>query len=176
MTAARSRKEPLEKSADAFRSIGEAAGELGLQTHVLRYWEGKFPEFVKPIKRQDGRRLFRSQDIEALRAVRILVHERGLTLKGARSLLKEQGVDAVLTGEARLAPQTVDEAVEQPASAASPGPAKALQSSVEAAFAASTSVAPDRIAEGSREALEHVLSDITDLKARLDAVRERKAA
>ncbi|MEL8056085.1 MAG: MerR family transcriptional regulator, partial [Pseudomonadota bacterium] len=42
----------VEKSADAYRSIGEAAGELGLQTHVLRYWETKFAKYVKPLKRR----------------------------------------------------------------------------------------------------------------------------
>jgi len=96
-----------EKSADALRSIGETAGELGLQTHVLRYWESKFPKHVKPIKRSDGRRMFRPQDVEALRAIQLLVHSRGLTLKGAKALLAEQGVSAVLSGEARLtvAPQ-----------------------------------------------------------------------
>ena len=89
MTATRNR---IEKSSTAFRSIGEAAAELGLETHVLRYWESKFPRDVKPVKRSDGRRLFRPQDIDALRAIQILVHERGLTLKGAKSLLAEQGL------------------------------------------------------------------------------------
>ncbi|MFN3610249.1 MAG: MerR family transcriptional regulator, partial [Hyphomonas sp.] len=36
-------KARIEKSADAYRSIGEAAAELGLETHVLRYWETRFP-------------------------------------------------------------------------------------------------------------------------------------
>jgi DNA-binding transcriptional MerR regulator len=99
MTAARNR---VEKSATAFRSIGEAAAELGLETHVLRYWESKFPRDVKPVKRADGRRLFRPQDLEALRAIQILVHERGMTLKGAKSILAEQGLAAVLSGAAKL--------------------------------------------------------------------------
>ena len=99
MTASRNR---VEKSANAFRSIGEAAAELGLETHVLRYWESKFPRDVKPVKRADGRRLFRPQDIEALRGIQILVHERGMTLKGAKSILAEQGLAAVLSGAAKL--------------------------------------------------------------------------
>jgi hypothetical protein len=44
-----------EKSSDAFRTIGEAAAELGLKTHVLRFWETKFDD-LKPMKRADGRR------------------------------------------------------------------------------------------------------------------------
>ena len=80
MTALRS---PIEKSSAAFRSIGEAASELGLETHVLRYWETRFPKEVRPVKRPDGRRMFRPEDMDALRAIRALVHERGMTLKGA---------------------------------------------------------------------------------------------
>ena len=55
MTAVRAR---VEKSADAYRSIGEAAAELGLEPHVLRYWETRFPRQVSPVKRPDGRRYF----------------------------------------------------------------------------------------------------------------------
>ena len=78
----------IEKSADAYRSIGEAASELGLPTHVLRYWETKFPRQVRPVKRPDGRRMFRPQDIQGLRAIQTLVHQRGMTLKGAKAALK----------------------------------------------------------------------------------------
>jgi DNA-binding transcriptional MerR regulator len=99
MTALRSR---IEKSQAAFRSIGEAASELGLETHVLRYWETRFPKDVRPIKRDDGRRMFRPEDMNALRAIRLLVHERGMTLKGAKAMLAEQGIDAVLDGSAKL--------------------------------------------------------------------------
>ena len=42
------------KSADAFRTIGEAATELGLKTHVLRFWETKFDN-LRPLKRTEGR-------------------------------------------------------------------------------------------------------------------------
>ena len=62
MSASRAR---ITKSAQAFRSIGEAAGELGLETHVIRYWETKFTKDVRPIKRADGRRMFRPQDLDA---------------------------------------------------------------------------------------------------------------
>ena len=92
----------VKKSADAYRSIGEAAEELGLQPHVLRYWEGKFKRHLKPMKRPDGRRMFRPEDMKALRAIQILVHKKGFTLKGAAQLLNEQGLEAVLCGEANV--------------------------------------------------------------------------
>ena len=171
------RKLRKEKSADALRSIGEAAGELGLQTHVLRYWEGKFPKHVKPIKRADGRRMFRPQDVEALRAIQLLVHKRGLTLKGAKSLLAEQGVQAVLSGDARLTVAPVEAELEAAVSAAAaPSPARDLQAQVSAAFNAPTREPIPADAPGSPERLQSVLVEMTDLKRRLDALRAARAA
>lgn len=154
MTALKSR---IEKSSSAFRSIGEAASELGLETHVLRYWETRFPKDIRPIKRDDGRRMFRPQDMDALRAIRILVHERGMTLKGAKTILAEQGIEAVLGGTATLSAAVLE---------AVPSPARELQASVARAFSP-----PDRKAR-----LEEALQELTDIKGRIDAARARKAA
>lgn len=158
----------IEKSADAYRSIGEAAEELGLQPHVLRYWETKFSKFVKPLKRRDGRRMFRPEDLDALRAIQTLVHDQGMTLKGAEKLLKEQGIDSVLGGEARLAAPTDSVEVTPTVS-----PAREMQETVRKAFAATTPEAP---ATGTTARLETILSDLTDIKARLDEVRLKQAA
>lgn len=166
-----------EKSVDALRSIGEAAGELGLQTHVLRYWEGKFPKQVKPIKRGDGRRMFRPQDMDALRAIQILVHERGMTLKGAKTLFAEQGISAVLSGSAKLIVANGGAAgVDLPATTPRPSPARDLQQVVSEAFGAE--LPEPRVTEvtGSPERLETVLGEMTSLKARLDAMRAQRAA
>ena len=154
MSANRAR---ITKSAQAFRSIGEAAGELGLETHVIRYWETKFTKDVRPIKRADGRRMFRPQDLDALRAIQILVHEKGMTLKGAKALLAEQGVEAVLSGAATLGTS----------------PARELQKTVADAFAGDASDGSD---DGQRERLEDTLVELADLKARLDAIRQKRAA
>ncbi|MEM6535181.1 MAG: MerR family transcriptional regulator [Pseudomonadota bacterium] len=166
---AKSAARKVEKSAEAYRSIGEAAEELGLQTHVLRYWEGKFTKFVKPLKRRDGRRMFRAEDIEALRAIQTLVHQRGMTLKGAEKLLREQGVAAINAGEAWIgaAVQAPLDAQTGPAPVSSP--ARALQNSVRQAFTAKAE--PNHVATGESARLEAVLADLTSLKARLDAAR-----
>jgi DNA-binding transcriptional MerR regulator len=154
MTALKSR---IEKSNTAFRSIGEAATELGLETHVLRYWETRFPKEVRPIKRDDGRRMFRPQDMDALRAIRMLVHERGMTLKGAKTILAEQGIEAVLGGTVTLSAAALEPV---------PSPARELQASVARAFAG-----PDR-----QTRLEAALEELTDIKGRIDAARARSAA
>lgn len=156
-------KSAAVKSPDAYRSIGEAAGEIGLQTHVLRYWEGKFPKHIKPVKRNDGRRMFRPVDMEALRAVQILVHERGMTLKGARQLMEEQGVEAVLSGSATISGAGETES-----------PARELQQTLANAFGGAQHLAS--APTNTKERLEVVLSEMTDLKARLDAARARSAA
>lgn len=155
-------KARIEKSADAYRSIGEAAAELGLEPHVLRYWETRFPRHVSPVKRADGRRMFRPQDLDALRAIRILVHERGMTLKGAKSILTGQGVAAVLAGTATIQPDAPESA---------PSPARALQHSVARAFGA----IPDAELPEARERLTETLSELSDIKSRLDRARTRRA-
>ncbi|MEQ8559609.1 MAG: MerR family transcriptional regulator [Henriciella sp.] len=156
----------IEKSADAYRSIGEAADELGLQPHVLRYWEGKFTKHLKPMKRPDGRRMFRPEDMEALRAIQLLVHERGMTLKGAQQLINEQGIEKVLAGQAILSANNSE--------APSTSPARELQETIRSAFGASEGgLSQDG---DSRGRLESMLADLVDIKARLDKARLSKAA
>jgi DNA-binding transcriptional MerR regulator len=83
----------MEKSADAFRTISEVAGELDLPQHVLRFWETRFPQ-IKPLKRAGGRRYYRPRDIEILRAIKHLLYGEGYTIKGVQRVLKEQGAFA----------------------------------------------------------------------------------
>jgi len=80
----------LAKGPEAFRSISEAADELGVPQHVLRFWETKF-SFVRPMKRAGGRRFYRPQDIAVLAEVRRLLHDEGYTIKGVQKLHRELG-------------------------------------------------------------------------------------
>lgn len=81
----------LAKSPEAFRTISEAAEEIGVPQHVLRFWETKF-SFIRPMKRAGGRRFYRAQDIHVLHGVRALLHDEGYTIKGVQRLHKEQGM------------------------------------------------------------------------------------
>ena len=81
----------MAKGPDAFRTISEAADELHVPQHVLRFWETKF-SFIKPMKRAGGRRFYRPADIAVLRGVRHLLHDEGYTIKGVQKLHREQGV------------------------------------------------------------------------------------
>ena len=80
----------MTKSNDAFRTISEVAKELGLATHVLRFWESKFPQ-IKPLKRAGGRRYYRPDDVALLRRLQTLLHDEGYTIKGAQKLMREEG-------------------------------------------------------------------------------------
>lgn len=87
----------MAKGPDAFRTISEAASEVDVPQHVLRFWETKF-SFIRPMKRAGGRRFYRPHDIEVLRGVRRLLHEEGYTIKGVQRLHKEEGVKRLLGG------------------------------------------------------------------------------
>ncbi len=82
------------KSAGAYRTISEVAEDLGLPQHVLRFWETRFPQ-VKPLKRAGGRRFYRPEDVDLLRAVQALLYGDGYTIKGVQRMLREQGSKAI---------------------------------------------------------------------------------
>lgn len=98
----------MERSADAFRTISEVAADLDLPQHVLRFWETRFTQ-IKPLKRGGGRRYYRPDDVELLRAIRHLLYGEGYTIRGVQRILKEQGVKAV-TALVRAAPSAEDAA------------------------------------------------------------------
>lgn len=82
------------KSPDAFRTISEVADWLGVEAHVLRFWETKFSQ-VKPVKRAGGRRYYRPADMTLLGGIQKLLHEDGVTIRGVQKILREQGVSHV---------------------------------------------------------------------------------
>ena len=155
------------KSADAFRTIGEAASELGLKTHVLRFWETKFDN-LRPLKRADGRRYYRSEDMETLRRLQNLLHVQGLTIRGAIKALDSDSADA--PGAAAVSNASGAEVM---ADAAEAGTSvrdlqEAVRDAVDRGDFREQAVRENAVA---RERLESLLNDLSNLKSRLDAVR-----
>lgn len=141
----------MAKSPNAFRTISEASDEVGAPQHVLRFWETKFP-FVAPLKRAGGRRFYRPQDVVLLKAVRRLLHDEGLTIKGVQRLHREQGIK-------RLAVYgDPDDAVTFEPDGGAP----------EATVSASAPAI-------STPRLRQVLADLEGARARLEAVLSRSA-
>jgi DNA-binding transcriptional MerR regulator len=101
-----------EKSADAFRTIGEMAEALGVRTHILRYWEEQFP-MLKPLTRAGGRRLYRPEDAALLHMINRLLYSEGYTIKGARKFLESGGVSDAPAAAAPVAPPPSPSAVPQ---------------------------------------------------------------
>jgi DNA-binding transcriptional MerR regulator len=85
----------VDKSPDAFRTISEAADELDLPQHVLRFWETRFAP-IKPLKRGGGRRYYRPEDVLLLKGIRHLLYDQGFTIKGVQRILKEKGLRHVI--------------------------------------------------------------------------------
>lgn len=84
----------MAKSAQAFRTISEAAEQLQVAPHVLRFWESKFKQ-IRPVKRDNGRRLFRPEDIVLISNIKYLLYERGMTIRGVQKFLQENGVELI---------------------------------------------------------------------------------
>ena len=74
------------KSDTAFRTIGEAADAVGVPQHVLRFWETRF-EALQPLKRGGNRRYYRPADMALLHTIRAMLHDQGLTIRGAQLAL-----------------------------------------------------------------------------------------
>lgn len=151
----------MAKGPDAFRTISEAAEEVGVAPHVLRFWETRF-SVIRPMKRAGGRRFYRPQDVALLRSLRVLLHDRGMSIKDVQQLAKAEGVRALgALADSRPVPGAAPVAErlspEPPLPAPAPMPAEAPAS-------AST---PDP--EGLRR-LAAARDDLLAVKRRLDAL------
>lgn len=154
----------MEKSPDAFRTISEAADELNLPQHVLRFWETRFTN-IKPLKRGGGRRYYRPEDVLLLKGIRHLLYDQGFTIKGVQRILKDQGVRFVTgigegnaVGPLLQAPED-DEDGGEAAKPASP------------AKAAAKSATPT-LTDADREKLSAVMRELLECKRVLERARE----
>jgi DNA-binding transcriptional MerR regulator len=75
-----------EVPAKLFYRIGEVAGLVGVEPHVLRYWEREF-RAIRPTKSSKGQRVYSRKDVENLLRVRGLLYEEGFTIAGAKKKL-----------------------------------------------------------------------------------------
>jgi DNA-binding transcriptional MerR regulator len=111
--------EPVRKSANAFRTIGELASDLGVPQHILRYWETRFPQ-LRPLQRAGNRRYYRPDDVALARRIHRLLNQDGYTIRGVQQLLKAGGTaPAEEAGPAPLAsaPDSVNHSNPFPAAA-----------------------------------------------------------
>jgi DNA-binding transcriptional MerR regulator len=74
--------------------IGEVAEIVGVEPHVLRYWETEFRS-IRPQKSRKGQRIYSRRDVEKLLRVKDLLYTHGYTIAGARKQLRQTGVEPV---------------------------------------------------------------------------------
>ncbi len=77
---------------DNFYTISKTATIVGVQTHVLRFWEKKFL-IIKPKKSSSGRRYYSSLDIKYLLMIKKLLYDEGFTIKGAINFINKKYKD-----------------------------------------------------------------------------------
>lgn len=75
-----------------YYSIGEVAEIMEVNTSLVRFWEKEF-EILKPKRNKKGNRLFTQKDLANLKLIYHLVKERGFTLEGAKTKLRENKDD-----------------------------------------------------------------------------------
>ena len=86
----------MKKSDDAYKSIGEVAKILdlvnkkngSLSTHTIRFWEKEFKN-IKPRILAGRRRYYDNSTIEALKKIKFLLKNQGMTIKGVKKVLSE---------------------------------------------------------------------------------------
>jgi DNA-binding transcriptional MerR regulator len=71
-----------------YYGIGEIAKAFNVNTSLIRFWEKEF-DILKPKKNAKGNRKFTPDDVKNLEIIYYLVKERGFTLDGAKTHLKE---------------------------------------------------------------------------------------
>ena len=72
--------------------IGEVASLVGVEPHVLRYWEREFRS-IRPTKSAKGQRVYSRRDVENLMRVRDLLYADGFTIAGAKKKLQRGGTE-----------------------------------------------------------------------------------
>jgi DNA-binding transcriptional MerR regulator len=84
--------------------IGEVAELVGVQPHVLRYWEREF-RTIRPTKSAKGQRVYSRRDVENLLRVRDLLYRERFTIAGARQRLgRTEPLDAGDEADAAVPP------------------------------------------------------------------------
>ncbi|MGV8855710.1 MAG: MerR family transcriptional regulator [Devosia sp.] len=150
----------MDKSPDAFRTISEAAEELDLPQHVLRFWETRFAT-IKPLKRGGGRRYYRPDDVLLLRGIRHLLYDQGFTIKGVQRILKDQGSRYVIAvGEGK----SIEDILPMIEEAEAAGDEAVIE---EAVMLASPSMDKE-----SRDKLSNVMRELLECKRILERARE----
>ena len=89
----------LKHPVKLYYRIGEVSDIVGVEPHVLRYWETEFRS-IRPQKSRKGQRIYSRRDVEKLITVKDLLYSHGFTIAGARKKLREGGTEPPVAEQA----------------------------------------------------------------------------
>ncbi len=133
--------------------IGEVASLVGVEPHVLRYWEREF-RTIRPTKSAKGQRVYSRRDVENLMRVRELLYQEGFTIAGAKKKLERNALRRA---------EPVEETDPRAESQAQ------VQVQAEDAKEAEKQAARDALAAANREASQKIRETLTEMKAEVEA-------
>lgn len=176
----------MEKTQDAFRTIGEVAETLDLPQHVLRFWETKFIQ-IRPVKRAGGRRYYRPDEVQLVAAIRVLLYSEGYTIKGVQRILREQGARAVVAaslgggrgttarpeGAPKPPPDVLSDLLPPLDAALSEPPAALSDAPPQFAAPEGDAAAATRLSPQDRHRMEAILAELGECARLLEQARRR---
>jgi DNA-binding transcriptional MerR regulator len=142
-----------------YYKIGEVCGIVGVEAHVLRFWETEFP-ILSPPKNRSGQRIYRPKDIELLLKIKRLLYEDGFTIAGAR---KQLGVRTQKPGSAPPAAP----AAAQAGSTEHPRPELSASPAPDAIPPSQGPLSPD-CADSSTDQIQRVRKELENILTLLD--------
>ena len=74
---------------NSYYTISKTSDIIGVQSHVLRFWEKKFYN-INPKKSISGRRYYSTLDIKYLLEIKKLLYKDGYTIKGAINYINKK--------------------------------------------------------------------------------------
>ena len=135
--------------------IGEVASLLGVEPHVLRYWEREFRS-IRPTKSTRGQRVYSRRDVEELQRVRALLYEEGFTIAGAKKKLESREIELAGDGRGGEPKATLFDPDPPAATAEDAGPAETHEASA---------AAPAQLDTGSADRIESFLRGVEEALA-----------
>ncbi len=141
--------------------IGEVSSLVGVEPHVLRYWEREFRS-IRPTKSAKGQRVYSRRDVENLMRVRELLYAEGFTIAGAKKKLQKTGLEPFAVVEAAAL-----EAAPEPA----PEVMVLARNAPDAADAAAAASASAAIASSTRDHTK-MRASLAELRTEIEAFLE----
>ena len=148
--------------------IGEVCDLVGVQAHVLRYWETEFP-MLSPQKNRSGQRSYRRRDVEISLRIKELLYDEMFTIAGAKKKLQSEMREPI---KLRVVPH--EPSASGPA--ADPGPTLFDAELDLEASSHRSGATSELLTEDGREALRSLASQLLELREMLKTTQTEEAS